>query len=205
VTPRLRLWSGPTGCLLFGLAAAVSSPAFAQEPRDLTREGFSVAIMWTAQLHVGQTVSARFSTGGRKVGFDVDLGWVVKRAKLRPVPPQRKSSTLMFRWVPTGLVVDAHVRWMPWKRRETGWGTGIVWGVRFVQGRLFDEKDVALGTYWTKGSDLGLAIDRVNASGSRFGIEFANSTTMSRPPQGQRILELGGPSVYFSFFGGWLR
>jgi hypothetical protein len=187
---------------------ALPRPAVAQDPPDSRREGFGAGVMLTIQAGAGVIVSLRISVpAGRKFGVDADVGWAFGTKKLPPPIPaaRRTDKPIMLRWLAKGPAIAGHLRWLPRGRRDSGWSTAVLGGARFVRGTAFDADNASIGTYWTRGFDLGLGIDRVLESRVRMGFEFGNSVTMSKPPAGQQILELSGPSIFASLFGSWMR
>ena len=187
---------------------AVPARAAAQDPPESRREGIGVGVLFTVQAGVGNILSVRLSTpAGRKAGFDLDVGWAFGGRKLPPPIPlaRRTDKPIQFRWLARGLTTAAHVRWLPRGRRDTGWSTALIFGTRLVQGRSFDADNSPIGRYWTKGFEVGIGVDRVLETGHRVGGEFGSGQTLGRPPAGQQIVELSGPSIFGSVFASWLR
>jgi hypothetical protein len=201
-TRRYRDWR-----ILVAFVLLTPSVAAAQTPEPRT-EGFGIGVMFTAQAGAGQIVSLRVSVPtGNKAAFDFDIGYVFSnRHKLPPPVPadKRTAKPMQFRWLPGHLMAAGHVRWIPWGRHDSGWSTAIIGGARFTMGASYDADNKKIRTYWTKGIDFGVGVDRVLDGGDRVGVEGGNSVTVGKPPGNQRMLELSGPSIWAGLFGSWI-
>ena len=196
-------------CLTLGLTAFVTAVLPRDAAAQAPREGMGVGVVLIMQAGAGPVLSVRYTKPvSEKVAFDFDVGWTLRRAQSRLGNPPSASPAVVSRpkWLASGLIGGARMRWLPAGRSETGWSGALSFGASIMHSGIYTREERQLRAWVIVPDLLNVTVDKLSENGFRVGGSVGGVTSVPvalRSDVRKQIIDSFGnlPMFYASAFG----